>query len=119
MLYQNGYSQGYAFVFMDARLAVFDLLEDRHAIKILVLLLRRGKMNKTEMYSELSKGSVIVAKRLDALAAAGLVTETIFPSKPFPHFIELTECGRTVAGQLDDVGTTIERCISEVSHPSP
>ena len=103
MLYQNGYSHGYAFVFMDASLAVFDLLEDRHAIKILIILLRNGEMSRTAIYTELGRGIVIGVKRLDSLMGAGFLEEYIQPVRPFAHLIRLSPKGEFAAKRLMEI----------------
>lgn len=78
-------------------------LEATHAIKILIILLREGKMIKGVLASYVAKGTVSVQSRVEELIQLGLVIEEREQQRPFRKFVELTPKGRAVAEKLAEI----------------
>ena len=77
------------------------VLEDRHAVSILLTLLdAREPYIKGVLTSVLSTGSRTVPDRIKDLEDAGLITEEQEQQRPFRKFIDLTPKGRQVAEHL-------------------
>lgn len=85
------------------------VLENTHAITILLILEREGPMQKGILYQKISKNTASVQRRIDSLVKAGLVTETETKEHPFPRIIDLTPLGREVAGKLAEVQELMRR----------
>lgn len=79
------------------------VLENTHAITIMLILAREGSMYKGMLYQKISKNTASVQRRIDSLVKAGLVTETETKEHPFPRIIDLTPLGREVAERLDEI----------------
>jgi len=79
------------------------VLEETHALKILLILSTRGKMVKGELAASVAKGTVAVQSRIESLVSEGLVTETQEKMKPFRKYIELTEKGKKISDFLADI----------------
>ena len=80
-----------------------DVLERRHAMKVLLVLRERGVMNKTELVESLTSGAGSVQTRVDDLLAAGLVEVEEENVRPFRKMISLTDKGREVADLISSV----------------
>ena len=77
------------------------ILEDRHAVSILITLLEaKEPYIKGVLTSVLSTGSRTVPDRIKGLQDAGLVIEEQEQQRPFRKFVELTPKGRAVAEHL-------------------
>ena len=85
------------------------VLENTHAITILLILRREGPMQKGMLYQKISKNTASVQRRIDSLVMAGLVTETETKEHPFPRIIDLTPLGREVAEHLQAIVELMQR----------
>jgi hypothetical protein len=93
---------------MDELVRRIEALEEKHAIKVLLLLREKGELDRTSLYRELDKGPVIGIKRVDRLVEEKLLIETIQPVKPFAHFITLSPKGQKVADKLAEIEEILE-----------
>jgi DNA-binding HxlR family transcriptional regulator len=80
-----------------------EILEERHAIRILLLLRKRGPMMRSAFYPLVAKGITTALIRVNMLIDEGLVEERILDKKPFSKTIQLSSKGRTVAENLASV----------------
>ena len=78
-------------------------LEVTHALKILLILEKEGRMVKGELAARVAKGTVAVQSRIDSLISEDLVTETQEKTKPFRKYIELTKKGKDVSAQIANI----------------
>jgi DNA-binding HxlR family transcriptional regulator len=85
------------------------VLENTHAITIMLILAREGSMYKGMLYQKISKNTASVQRRIDSLVMAGLVTETETKEHPFPRIIDLTPLGREVAEHLQAIEELMRR----------
>jgi DNA-binding HxlR family transcriptional regulator len=76
------------------------VLEETHALKILLILSTERKMVKGELAARVAKGTVAVQSRIESLISEGLITETQERTKPFRKYIELTKKGMDVSVQV-------------------
>lgn len=79
---------------------VLEILEQKHSLKVLVILDDHGPMYKGELASKITVGTATVQARVQDLIDRGLVLEEPQPVKPFKKIISLTENGKTVATHL-------------------
>ena len=77
-----------------------ELLEERHSIRVLVLLQRSGPTARTAFYPLVAKGMTTVMQRINLLIQAGLIEEQEMTSKPFAKIIRLSPRGEAVAAHL-------------------
>ena len=85
-----------------------DVLENTHAIRILLVLRDNGSMVKGDLARSIAKGTATVQSRVADLVDSGLVTETRETTKPFRIYVELTPKGREVADLLHEIGALFE-----------
>ncbi|MBO4568856.1 MAG: hypothetical protein J5674_02610 [Candidatus Methanomethylophilaceae archaeon] len=80
-----------------------DVMERRHAMKVLLVLRDRGTMNKTELVESLTSGAGSVQTRIDELCEAGLLMVDEENVRPFRKMISLSEKGKRVADLIEDI----------------
>lgn len=80
-----------------------EIIEERHAAKVLLYLYTKGPTIKGDLYDGLDKGIRVVLDRVNLFTDIGLVEETILPVKPFTKTLILTPKGRRVAELLAKV----------------
>ena len=85
------------------------VLENTHAITIMLILAREGSMYKGMLYQKISKNTASVQRRIDSLVAAGLVTVEQDTAHPFPQWVSLTPLGREVAEHLQAIVELMSR----------
>lgn len=108
MMNNKEYVQTQEYVLVAMGLEIVGMLEEKHAIKVLLILLKEGPMMKTALYDELDKGVTIALKRVDSLMKAGLLEETVMAVKPFAKTISLTDKGHAIANHLSKVEEILE-----------
>ncbi|MBR6871036.1 MAG: winged helix-turn-helix transcriptional regulator [Candidatus Methanomethylophilaceae archaeon] len=83
--------------------AGLDVLERKHAMKVLMSVRENGCMNKTELVESISVGASSVSTRIDELSEAGLfhVEEEEVP--PFRKMVSLTDTGEQVAELISSI----------------
>lgn len=79
-----------------------EILEQKHAMKILVHLLD-GDMYKGELTSKITVGSSSILSRVEDLVDNGLITEEVQKTRPFRKTLSLTEKGRSVAELIREI----------------
>ena len=79
------------------------VLEERHALRLLLSLYNNGRSQRSSLYSAISKTTTAPMKRVNELISLGLVTETVMESAPFAKNVELTEEGRKVAKRIAEI----------------
>lgn len=86
-----------------------EVLEETHALKILLVLLREGRMIKGVLNQKITRSTVSVQRRIDALVRAGLLSEEQEEQHPFRKYIELTPRGRAVAEHLQAIEEILQK----------
>jgi len=76
------------------------VLEEVHALKILLILNSEGRMVKGDLAARIAKGTVAVQSRIESLISEGLITETQEKTRPFRKFIDLTKKGKEVSSHI-------------------
>lgn len=74
-------------------------LEDRHKLSILLILYREGKKKKTDLYQLLPSNSRM-ADKLNELENSGLIVQENLKFQNNTTYLDLTEKGRKIAGEL-------------------
>ena len=74
-----------------------DVLEKKHALKVLMVLRDKKMLNKTELVEEIASGAGSVQARVDDLEAAGLISVEEEAVRPFRKMVSLTEKGKDIA----------------------
>jgi DNA-binding HxlR family transcriptional regulator len=80
-----------------------ELLEERHSIRVLLLLRDAGPIARTPFYSMVAKGMTTAMQRVDLLIKEGLIEEEVMNKKPFAKNIRLSEKGVAVVKHLSAV----------------
>ncbi|MCE5255143.1 MAG: hypothetical protein LLG45_13235 [Actinomycetia bacterium] len=83
------------------------MLEEAHAIKVLLILLREGPTRKTNLYSFIGSNTSPIQKRLDEFEKLGLVTIEPDPKHHSAFIVQLTPKGKRVAEKLVEVDEII------------
>lgn len=83
---------------------VADVLEDRHAISILLFLAEHPDSKKTELYEHIPRNARTPSK-IASLEDAGLITQTPFRAS---ILLDLTDAGREVADLLAEIDGIIK-----------
>ena len=83
--------------------AGLEVLERKHAMKVLMSVYENGRMNKTELIESISVGASSVSARIDELSEAGLfhVEEEKVP--PFRKMVSLTDMGEQIAELISSI----------------
>lgn len=97
------------FSIMQTERTGIDLLEERHAIRVLLFLHAKREISRGSLYKELNKGIRVVLDRVNSLRDMGLIRETVQPVKPFTKMLELTEKGKRVAEHLRAIEDELTR----------
>jgi len=79
--------------------SVADVLEDRHAISILLFLAEHPDSKKTELYEHIPRNARTPSK-ISSLEDAGLLVQTPFRSSVL---LDLTDAGKEVADLLMEI----------------
>jgi len=80
-----------------------ELLEARHAVRVLLILRTTGPMIRSALYDEVSKGMGTAMARVNELLDAGLLEEHIMDKRPYAKTISLSSKGNAVAEHLAKV----------------
>jgi DNA-binding HxlR family transcriptional regulator len=94
---------------VDDDLRVIAMLERRHALKILLLLLWGGPFSKREIMAELGVGTNVPIARINELRDAGLIKEEIEPVWPHAHILQLSDRGQRIALLAEKMIDILER----------
>ncbi len=86
-----------------------DVLEQAHAIKVLLLLRTEGEKTRTQIYRAIGVGEPVLVKRVNELRDAGLLEEHVLDVKPFSKNVQLSKVGRQVANHLAAVEEILEK----------
>jgi DNA-binding HxlR family transcriptional regulator len=80
-----------------------EVLEERHALKLLYFLYNNGRSQRSSLYGAISRTTTAPMKRVNELIAIGLVKETTMETAPFTKNVELTERGKEVARHVVEI----------------
>jgi len=84
-----------------------DILEKKHAMKVLLTIYEKGRMNKTELVESISSGAGSVSSRVDELEQAGLFKVEEETVRPFRKMVSLTERGKEIARLVASIQETL------------
>ena len=74
-----------------------DLLERKHAMKTMLVLREKGRVNKTELVESITAGAGSVSSRIEEMKDAGLIRIDVEDVRPFRKMVSLTDQGIEVA----------------------
>ena len=80
-----------------------EVLEKKHALKVLLVLRERQALNKTELLEAIASGAGSVQTRIDDLESADLVRVEEETVRPFRKMVSLTEKGKDIADLVADI----------------
>ncbi|MDH7509376.1 MAG: hypothetical protein QHH00_08330 [Methanomassiliicoccales archaeon] len=80
-----------------------EILENTYALRILVVLKRKGPLFRSILYNLISKSTGAPRIRVDELIEAGLLEEKISTVPPFTKTVSLTEKGKKVAEKVAEI----------------
>jgi DNA-binding HxlR family transcriptional regulator len=78
-------------------LLAIGLFERRHALKVLMIVRRKGPLTKQDLLAALDVGTNVPMARIRELKAAGLIEEDVEALWPHAHMLRITPMGRDVA----------------------
>ena len=79
---------------------IFEILQEVHSMRVLLVLYERGPLNKTPLYREISQNTSAVQKRIDSLEEVGLVSVEPSPDHRSAFIVDLTDHGRRIAEHI-------------------
>ncbi len=77
--------------------AELEVLEKKHAMKVMMTVYEKGSTNKTELVESITSGAGSVSTRIDELSDAGLLRIEEETVRPFRKMVSLTDRGVEVA----------------------
>jgi DNA-binding HxlR family transcriptional regulator len=83
------------------------MLEQAHALKILIILATEGPMSRSVLYGQVISSNRTMKDRVNELMALGLVEDVLIDERPY-RALQLTERGREVAEHV----AAIERILT-------
>jgi DNA-binding HxlR family transcriptional regulator len=101
-------------VFMGTGIYKAELLEDRHMIRVILMLRSKGPLARVEFYDMVAKGMTTTFNRVNELIRVGLIEEHVMDRRPFVKTIKLTAKGQEIAEHLE----AIEVVLGSMEAPS-
>ncbi len=80
-----------------------DVLEKKHAMKVMLTIREKGSMNKTELVESIASGAGSVNTRVEELEEAGLLRVDEEDVRPFRKMLSLTERGAEIADMIASI----------------
>ena len=84
------------------------MLEQAHALKILIILATEGPMSRSVLYGRVISSNRTMMDRVNELMALGLVEDMLIDERPY-RALQLTERGREVAEHVAAIERVLTR----------
>jgi len=80
-----------------------EALENTYALRILSVLIKKGPMFRSILYTTISKSTGAPRNRVDELIELGILEEKVSEVAPYSKTVSLTPLGRRVAEKVAEI----------------